>query len=184
MCRAAFAATGGAFLTLFVGAATVDATAAENAWYVVALWVGAGLTLALFLIVGLTCFVRLAMKHLKAVRIRDDWRCTYWTKEQQLKVALWFDDRLCSTRYEAACVARVGQETIRLDDDIELGGMYMGRRRLISGHSGPVMAEFLKLQVRIDPTEHAIISVRIQPRDPWGAPTQETKTVPIQVVSH
>ena len=171
-------------MALFVGAASVNATTVETAWYVVALWVGAGLTGALFLVVGLVCFVRLAMKHLMAVRIRDDWRCTYWTKEQQLRVIVWFDDQLYSTKYKAECVAQVGQEVIRLDDDIQLGGTYMGRRSLTTGHSGPVMAEFLKSDVSIEAPENAIISVRIQPRNPWGASREETKTVPIQVVSH
>lgn len=183
MCRVGLA-NGVPFVAFLVGAATVDVATAETPWYLVALWVGAGITGGVFATTGVICLVSIALKHLKAIRIRNDWRCTYWTKEQQLKVTVWFDDQLHSSRYNADCVAQVGQQVVHLNDDVELGGSYFGRRGIVSGHSGPVMAEFLKREVALEPPESATVRVTIQPRDPWGAASQETKAITIQLVTH
>lgn len=184
MCKAAVTATGGAFLTLFVGATTVAATTRDVPWYETTLWAGAGLTGALFFIVGATCLSSLVRKHLKAIDIRSSWRCTYWRREKQLRVTVWFEDRLRSAQHRAECTVQVGDALIRLNDDVKLGGTYLGRHGLIAGHSGPVMAEFLKKDVALDAPDHAIVRVRIQPRDPWGMARDETKTIPIQIINH
>ena len=184
MCRGALAATGSAFLAFFVGAAGTSAAASGLPWYLYALWVGAGISGALFFVIGLACLIRLALKHLRAIRITDDWRCTYWTRQHQLQVIVWFEDRLYSARYNAECVAYVKQATIELNDDVQTGGTYMGRRRLARGHSGPVMAEFLKSDVVLEEPETATICVKIQPLSPWGAPRKETQTVQIQVINN
>ncbi len=176
---------GGAFLTLLVGAASIAAaTQGETFWYERVLWAGVVLACVLFLIAGLVCLANLATRHLRAIRIRNDWHCTYWTKEQQIKVTVWFEDRLRSARYRAECSAQAGDQLVRLNDDVQLGGTYMGRHELISGHSGPVMAEFHKYDVALAAPRRATIRVSIQPRDPWGATKKEAKTIPVQIIRH
>lgn len=185
MCKTVLAVTGTSTLALFVGAAGVSAaTTDETPWYELLLWIGAGISGALLLVAVLMCASILAWKHLTAIQIKDNWSCTYWTKEQQIKVTVWFEDRLYAAQYRTECIAEVGHASISLDDDVELGGMYFGKRGLISGHSGPVMAEFRKDDVALDTPESATIHLSIQPRNPWGAAKKETKTIPIEIVSH
>jgi len=173
----------GGSLTLFAGAASADAAAQGRPWYVISLWAAVAITGVLFALCGSAHIFLKIRGFLSAIELLDDWRCTYWQAEQQLKVTLWFVDRSDATRYSAECWAQFGQDVIPLDEEVDLGGTYLGRRRLVNGKEGPIMAEFLKRKVRLESPERATIMVRIKPLGWWkGAAREKVRTVPVQVI--
>ena len=177
------------FLAIFASAVSAQVTYDTSdkvglPWYLIALWVACAVVAGLLALAFLAWGTMAVRHYLSAIEILNDWRCTYWTKEQQLKVTLWFKDKLYANQYHATCVVKVGPQSILLDDDVDLGGTYMGRREMHSGHSGPVMAEFLKKDIALEDPESATVNVSIEPRDQWGAGKKKTKIIPIQIVNH
>ena len=175
-----------AILAMAVGAQVAYDTSdkVDLPWYLIGLWVACAVVAGLLALAFLAWGIMAVRHYLSAIEILNDWRCIYWTKEQQLKVTVWFKDKRYANQYDAACVVNVGPQSILLDDDVELGGTYLGRRTMHSGHSGPVMAEFLKKDIALEDLESATVDVSIQPLDQWGAGKKKTKTVPIQIVNH
>jgi len=177
---------GGVFVTLFISAATVDAASQARPWFLLALWVAAGVFGTLFLLAGLACASLSLRGYTTAIRIRNDWRCTYWPTEKQLGVTLWFDDHSDAVSYETSCAAQFGQTTVYLNDRPAVGGTYSGPSGFVGGKSGqPIMVEFRKLDVELEEPARAIISVRIGPTGFFkGAAKETTKEVSVQIVRH
>ena len=101
MCMAAF----GAFVACFIAAVGFTAAAEGLPWHVLTLW-GAGATTGA---PSLICGMGLASKYLRPIQIKSNWRCQYWTRQQQIMVTLWFDDRLNSTEYKAECTVHINE---------------------------------------------------------------------------
>ena len=168
----------GVSVALFVGAASADAAAQGRPW----LWAGVVITGMLFALCGSVHIFLKIRGFLSAIELLDDWRCTYWQAEQQLKVTLWFVDRSDATSHSAECWAQFGQDVISLEE-VDLGGTYLGRRRLVSGKEGPMMAEFLKRKVKLESPERATIMVRIKPLGWWkGAAKGKVSTLSVELI--
>jgi hypothetical protein len=169
-------------ILFFIGAAA--AAAQDGSRYVIVLWAGAAISTVVFAVLGSAYVLLRANRYLKAVRFADDWRCNYWGVQQQMKVTLWFVDKSDAVSYDASCWVQLGQEIIRIDDEVDWGGTYAGRRRFYSGKEGPVMAEFLKNGVRLESPDEVTVTARIKPSGWWkGAAAQKTRTVRVHVVN-
>jgi hypothetical protein len=163
-------------------AISADVAAQGRPRYLILLWAAVVIASTLFALCGSVHIFLKIKGFLNAIELLDDWRCTYWQAEQQLKVTLWFVDRSDATRYSAECWAQFGQDVIPLEE-VDLGGTYLGRRRLVSGKQGPIMAEFLKREVKLESPERATILVRIKPVGWWkGAARERASTLSVQVI--
>jgi len=170
-------------VALFGVAVGADVAAQGRPRYFILLWAAVVIASTLFALCGSVHIFLKIKGFLNAIELLDDWRCTYWQAEQQLKVTLWFVDRSDATRYSAECWAQFGQDVIPLDEEVDLGGTYLGRRRLVLGKEGPIMAEFLKREVKLESPERATIMVRIKPLGWWkGAAREKVRTVPVEVI--
>lgn len=182
--RKACIAFGSLTVALFIGYTAVAATAGSF-WYVAALWIAFVATGILFLSTGSAYLCLLYKKHRNPLDILDDWQCTYWPSQNQLKVTLWFRDRSDASAFSVKCIARFGQQKVNMDDidgDVTIGGTYIGKAGLISGRNQPMMMELLKRNVELRDASTATILTRIKPLGGvWGA-KQQTKLVEVQVI--
>ncbi len=171
-------------MALLIGYATVPPSA-TNAWILAILWWGFVVAGLLSLSTGFVYLFLLAKRHLNPLDILDDWRCTYWTKEKQLKVTLWFGDYSDSLGVKSSCVAQFEEQLVNVDDKIEIGGTYMnlGNTSFKPSRSRPIMVEFLKHNIEIINAKRATIMVRMKPPGMW-ATKKRTKEVDVQVISH
>ena len=163
MCKTVLVASFGASVAFVIAALAATLTVERGMGHWPAAW----------------CVSAWARRHLWAIQIRNDWRCTYWTKEKQIEIKVWFDDQLSAQEYRLECNAQVNEEKISFSDR-NLGGTYAGRGGLTRGP--PHMVEFRGFDVVLAKPQRAVISIRIQPNSPWGSTRKETRTIPVTVI--
>ncbi len=175
---------GGAAVTLFIAYAGVAAATEGNPWYLVALWIGFVVAGVLFLLTGVAYLYLLTKKHLNPLVILDDWRCTYWPTEKQLKVLLFIADYSSAKGFQVSCIAQFGTQIVSLDDRIILDGHYMPSGDSKTNHIGSRqrMLEFYKNNITVDNTSKAKVSITIKPYGIW-ATQKSARYIPVQVIS-
>ena len=173
----------GVAVTLFIAYASIAATTKGSAWYLNALWIGFITTGILGLLLGLVYLLLLGKKRISPLDILNDWRCTYWPTEKQLKVVLWFRDHSNISTFSVKCVAQFEQQVVQVDDDVTIGGTYFSKAGLKSGQDQPMMVEFLKHNVELHNASMATIWTRIKPSYGVWAAKQRTKVVSVQVIN-
>ncbi len=167
-------------MALFIGYATVHSGAEILWWIPLALWYGFVITGALAVLVGLAYMILLARKHLSPLHILDDIRCTYWPKEKQINVTLWFCDHCNSLELKLSCVAQFGNQIV-VTDRVTLDGMYLGSTMCAKGRKR--MVEFFKDNAEIVDASTATISVSIKPSGLW-AKKRKNKEISVSIVEH
>lgn len=178
-----FIAFGGATMTLFIGYATVAATTESSPWYLTVLLIGFVVAGALWFFTGLAYLFLLCKKFRSPLSILDDFCCTYWPKQRQLRITLWFDDHSNAPTFVTHCTVQFGQEAIAINDDVTLGGSYMGKAGVISGRRGPIMVEFSKHNIDLDKPNTAIVRATIKPSRGIWITKRKNKNVQVQVVN-
>lgn len=171
---------GGVAIALFIGYATVPPTTAS--WVSTALWWGFIVAGVLFFLAGVVYLVPITNRHLNPLDILDDIQCTYWTKEKQIKVTLWFRDYSNSPISEFSCITKFEKQIADVNDKREINGTYLSLSNASYGKSRPIMVEFFKYNIAIDNPNKAIITVSMKPEGLW-ATKKMTKEIDVQVIN-
>ncbi len=136
-----------------------------------------------FLLTGLLYLFFRYKKFLNSLDILDDWRCTYWPVEKQIQVTLWFNDYSNSLSFSAQCVAEFDKQMVKIDDDVTVGGTYLGKSALKSGQDQPIMVEFVKRNIELKNKNTAKIITTIKPSIGLWTAKKKIKTVSVQVIN-
>jgi len=150
-------------------------------WYVPALLIASIVLGASFLVTGSIYMWALITKHLNPLSIPDDIQCTYWPKEKQIKVVLWFCDYYNSLNLKLSCVAQFGKQVVDVTDRVVFDGSYMGGTAYSKRRKR--MVECYKDEIEITDMNKARISVSIKPSGLWRKKLKD-KEVSILVVNH
>ncbi len=176
---------GGTAVVLLIGYATVPPSA-TNTWILVVLWWGFIFASALFFLTGSAYLIPIGRRHLNPLKILDDWRCTYWPKEKQLKVLLWFSDYSDSRDFKVSCIAQFGDQIVNVNDRIDLDGsfLHLGDSQIKHGGSRPRMLEFQKNNTQVDNASKAKVTVTIKPLGGIWITRKGEREIPVQVINH
>jgi hypothetical protein len=154
---------------------------APKDWFYVPLLVISIIAATIFVVSGIVYLILLIQKRLNPLSILEDVRCTYWPKEKQVGVTLWFCDYSNSPEFEVLCLAQFGSQTVNVDSRRQLDGTYIGNTYCRGGRKR--MVEFLKNDVAVLAPNKCLVAISIKPLGIW-ATKKKSKEVDTLVVNH
>ena len=149
-----------------------------------------GVLVGIFLIcllIGIFILIpSLYKKYVNSLKILENLRCTYWTKEKQLAVTFWYRDESDAEFLSIECVVQIGEQVVEVNDKVLIGGTYMDTNKnvLKSGRIQPIMVECSQKNVDLSDVNKAVIRVTMKPLGGVWLTKKRSKEVEVQVVNH